>query len=239
MFVVYLTVYKGDRLPPFYIGSTSQENFDSGYRGSVRSKQYMKIWEEELRQHPHLFSSVVLSTHDTREEAFEAELANQMIVGIPKSPFFINKALASKRFMFGGTHTEETIQKLSDAMRGKPKSAEHTEKISASLKGKSKSEDHKRSLRIAWESRDRHLSEEHCAKISASAKGKARSEAAKAAISTGKKGKPNVIASRPCTIDGITIYPSLRALGKALGSGKSGARHPNFRFVESNQQTKK
>lgn len=38
--------------------------------------------------------------------------------------------------------------------------------------------------------------------------------------------------SRPCTVDGITIYPSRLALSKALGRGKAGDRHPNFRFVD-------
>jgi hypothetical protein len=38
--------------------------------------------------------------------------------------------------------------------------------------------------------------------------------------------------SNPCTVDGITIYPSLKALVAALGSGKTGRKHPNFRFTE-------
>jgi hypothetical protein len=230
-YVVYLTVYRGDRLPPFYIGSTSLENFNSGYRGSVRSKQYRKIWLDELELNSHLFSTVVISEHSTRKQAFEAELALQLLVGVPKSPLFINKALASSSFMFGGEHTAETKAKLADGMRGVPKTKEHAEKISQALTGKGKTEEHKKAMQAAWESRDRTLSEDHCTKIAEALKGKARSEQTKSAISNGKRGKPNVKASRPCTIDGITIYPSLRALGKALGSGKSGARHPSFRFV--------
>jgi hypothetical protein len=38
--------------------------------------------------------------------------------------------------------------------------------------------------------------------------------------------------SRACTIDGATIYPSLQALIRALGQGKAGAKHPNFRYVD-------
>jgi hypothetical protein len=40
---------------------------------------------------------------------------------------------------------------------------------------------------------------------------------------------------KPCTVDGITIYPGQRALIKALGGGKAGSRHPNFRYVEVTQ----
>lgn len=38
--------------------------------------------------------------------------------------------------------------------------------------------------------------------------------------------------SKPCTIDGVTIYPSVVSLIAANGQGKSGLRHPNFRYVE-------
>ena len=75
-------------------------------------KQYRKIWLDELELNSHLFSTVVISEHSTRKQAFEAELALQLLVGVPKSPLFINKALASSSFMFGGEHTEETKEKL-------------------------------------------------------------------------------------------------------------------------------
>jgi hypothetical protein len=51
------------------------------------------------------------------------------------------------------------------------------------------------------------------------------------------KGKPEARAklsksmSKPCTIDGVTIYPSRMALIKVLGHGASGMRHLNFRYV--------
>jgi hypothetical protein len=41
--------------------------------------------------------------------------------------------------------------------------------------------------------------------------------------------------SRPCTIDGATIYPSLRALIDVLGSGHEGSKHPNFRYINEVQ----
>jgi hypothetical protein len=39
MYCVYLTIYKGNNLPPFYIGSTSIDKIDGGYHGSVMSEE--------------------------------------------------------------------------------------------------------------------------------------------------------------------------------------------------------
>lgn len=36
---------------------------------------------------------------------------------------------------------------------------------------------------------------------------------------------------KPCTIDGVNIYPSVSALIAALGAGKNGSRSPNFRHI--------
>jgi hypothetical protein len=36
---------------------------------------------------------------------------------------------------------------------------------------------------------------------------------------------------RPCTVDGVTIYPSFKALVQALGQGKAGTRSPTFKYV--------
>ena len=38
--------------------------------------------------------------------------------------------------------------------------------------------------------------------------------------------------SKPCTVDGIEIFPSLTDLVKSLGWGKKGARSKDFRYVE-------
>lgn len=36
---------------------------------------------------------------------------------------------------------------------------------------------------------------------------------------------------KPCTVDGVKIYPSLRALCDELGHGSKGGRSPTFRYV--------
>ena len=38
--------------------------------------------------------------------------------------------------------------------------------------------------------------------------------------------------NRPCTIDGVTVFPSGNALIAALGKGKKGRNHPHFRFLQ-------
>jgi hypothetical protein len=43
----------------------------------------------------------------------------------------------------------------------------------------------------------------------------------------------STLVRKPCTVDGITIYPSRRALVAALGENKTGARSPNFRYVSA------
>lgn len=68
-YCVYLTIYRGDKFPPLYIGSTSIKRLNEGYRGSVKSIKYQKLWKQEQKQNPHLFETKILSTYFTREEA--------------------------------------------------------------------------------------------------------------------------------------------------------------------------
>jgi len=37
---------------------------------------------------------------------------------------------------------------------------------------------------------------------------------------------------QPCTIDGVTIYPSRKSLIDALGQGCLGVKHPDFRYIK-------
>jgi hypothetical protein len=71
MFCTYLTTYKGNKLPMFYVGSTSVSKINNGYRGSVASKAYKQIWISELKNNPQLFETRIISLHNKREEAIE------------------------------------------------------------------------------------------------------------------------------------------------------------------------
>jgi len=57
MYVTYLVTYTGDKLPKFYIGSTSEEKVLSGkYFGSVSSKKYKNIFLDEKKKSSRIIS---------------------------------------------------------------------------------------------------------------------------------------------------------------------------------------
>lgn len=95
--------------------------------------------------------------------------------------------------------------RAAEKLKGRTLSPEHRASLSKAMKGKP--------VKVTWGD-----------KISAGKKGKKRSEADCKAISAR--------VSKPCTVDGITIYPSLGALIKALGGGKAGRKHPNLRYID-------
>jgi hypothetical protein len=101
IYCTYLTVYSGNKLPPFYIGSTSIENINKGYHGSVKSKKYKEIWKSELKNNSNLFKTKILTTHNTREEALEKEKFFHQKLDVVKSPLYVNRAIASKNGCFG------------------------------------------------------------------------------------------------------------------------------------------
>ena len=133
IYCTYLTVYTGNKLPPFYIGSTSIDNINKGYRGSVQSKQYKSIWKQELHSHPDLFKTIILTKHETREEAMEREVVFQEAFSVARNPMYINMAHANGKFFTSGPQSPETIAKISAGMTGKTLSPETRAKISAKL----------------------------------------------------------------------------------------------------------
>lgn len=123
----YLTSYFGNKLPPFYIGSSTVENVNKGYRGSVASKEYKKIWKEELKNHPELFKIRVLTLHKNRKDASEQERIFQTKFNVVKNPLYINKAIVNPNHCFGNVitgknnpyygrrHTDEIKKKMSES----------------------------------------------------------------------------------------------------------------------------
>jgi len=45
------------------------------------------------------------------------------------------------------------------------------------------------------------------------------------------RAKKSAAMSKPCTIDGITIYASRKELIAELGQGKNGLKNKNFRYI--------
>lgn len=132
-YCVYLTVYSGNKLPPFYIGSSDEEKINSGYRGSVQSKKYKKIWEEELRNNQSAFKTIIICYCDSRENCLSRELELQKKLNVVKSTLYINESFAQPNGFhgmnnsgknhpsFGLKQSKETKDKISKANSGKKK----------------------------------------------------------------------------------------------------------------------
>jgi hypothetical protein len=195
IYCTYLTVYTGNKLPPFYIGSTSVDKINKGYRGSVASKNYKSIWKQELHSHPDLFKTIILTRHETRQEAMEREIVFQEAFTVARNPLYINMAHANGKFFTSGPLAPETKAKMSAAKIGQKPSPETIAKLSAAKTGKKLgplSSEHKAKLTAAKKGKKR--SPEAIAKTAAGHTGQKRSPETKAKMSaakTGKKRGPN------------------------------------------------
>lgn len=147
MYCVYLTIYSGNKLPPFYIGSTSIKKLNSGYRGSVSSKKYSYTFNTEVKTNPHLFKTKIISHCNTRKEALLRENELQRKLDVISSTLYMNESFASENGFFGydnsgtfngffgKTHSEKTLNKMrkpksQTSNYSKPKSAKHKANIS-------------------------------------------------------------------------------------------------------------
>lgn len=149
-FCVYLTIYLGNKLPMFYIGSSSCERvLVNKYNGTVTSKRYSKIWNYEQRHNSHLFKTLIIQRCETRELALDREEYIQRKLNVVRNPLYINMTYANKGFLNCGPHSEETIKKISKAKTGK-RGAKHSEetkrKMSQSSLGKPKSLSHRENM---------------------------------------------------------------------------------------------
>lgn len=148
-YVVYLTTYHGDSLPPFYIGYTTKAKVFSGYNGSVQSKKYGSIWRQERKDHPELFETEIISHHDTDLDARAREESLHRFYDVPNNPAFINMSIGMANFggcgennskgMLHKTHSEETKRKMR-----KPKSNHKKRKPTTDAAKKSMSESAKK-----------------------------------------------------------------------------------------------
>ena len=117
LFCVYLTTYKGNKIPPFYIGSGNLTNINKKskpYLGTVTSKEYKTIWESEIKYNRNLFKLQVIKTFPTRSEAFDYERKIHIKLDVVRNPLYINKSIAGSTFnMYGSKHTPETKSQMS------------------------------------------------------------------------------------------------------------------------------
>jgi len=140
-YAIYLTTYMGNKMPMFYIGSSSVSRIKDGYHGTVVSKKYKEIWLSELKNNKHLFKTQIIKTYESRKEAIEAEFRVQKSLNVVKSPLYINMSNASVNGFFGMSQkglqrSQETKDKLSKIHSGKTITEEHRAAISKKLKGR-------------------------------------------------------------------------------------------------------
>lgn len=141
IYAVYLTTYFGNKLPIYYIGSSSVSKIENGYHGTVTSKKYKSIWLSELKINPNLFKTKIIRTYKTRKEASEVEFRLQKALGVVRSSMYINMATASVNGFFGmptkgRVVSQETRDKISKIHKGKTISESHRLAITKKLSGR-------------------------------------------------------------------------------------------------------
>lgn len=162
-YCTYITFYAGRNLPPFYIGYSTISKVKSGYHGSVSSKQYAMIWNQELRNNPEKFKTVILTTHSDIQEAKKKETYFQSHFSVHKNQMYVNMSIANVKFYVKKRtiehnrnisiakkksqyrHSQETLDLISKKKLGKkfpnrkPISEEVKRQISEKLKGRKRS----------------------------------------------------------------------------------------------------
>lgn len=214
-YVTYLVTYIGDKLPKYYIGSTSECKLKSGnYFGSISSIKYKDIFKDERKNNPDLFSIEILHSYSTHEEAIEKELELQIKYNVVKSIDYMNESLAKVNGFFGrdtsgenhpnfgNKLSDETKKKISNTLTGRIEKEETRKKKSLSklgdknsFYGKKHSEETKDKISESrkdiepW-NKGIPMSEDVKKKLSESKKGKKASEETKRKLSEMRKGKP-------------------------------------------------
>lgn len=139
IYCTYLTVYLGNKMPPFYIGHSTVSKVLNGYRGSVCSEKYRKTWREELSYNPHLFKTIILTQHSTRDDAIIKEECFQEKMNVVRNPLYINCAIARRTFRLQDKRSPETILKIKNGLKKYAKTNDHKHKLSINQKGRPKS----------------------------------------------------------------------------------------------------
>ena len=108
-YCTYITFYRGNKLPPFYIGYSSIKKINEGYNGSVSSQKYQYIWLKERKDNIHLFSTKIIKTFNTRKEANIHEEYLQTFLNVHKNSMYINMSIGFAKFNMtesfdNGTH---------------------------------------------------------------------------------------------------------------------------------------
>lgn len=134
-YCAYIIFYRGNKLPPFYIGSgtvSKIQNKKKPYFGSVKSKKYCDIWKSELKINKHLFRLEIIKTFNTRSEAIDYEEYLHNHLKVVKNVLYTNQASAKGKFFCIGKQSKETCIKKSISLKG-----------NTNAKGNKRSKEHK------------------------------------------------------------------------------------------------
>lgn len=152
--------------------------------------------------------------------AFEQHLIEENF----KNPLILNAHYhknGGNHFLQKAPHSEESKKKIGLASKNRPRTKEWQDKQRTSHLGKTHSQETKDKMSLARKGKIK--TPEHLAKISKALKG------------SGNMNKAILIRAetqkKKCTVDGITIYSSLKELTAVHGYGKNGARSPNFKYI--------
>lgn len=118
-YCVYLTTYRGSKLPPFYIGSTTVANVQRGYRGTPKSKKFKSTWKQEVKNNPHLFKTQIVCVLSTEVAAREKERKLQWLLQVVKSDLYISLVYANLKFGASGENHYLYKQVLPQSTRDK------------------------------------------------------------------------------------------------------------------------
>lgn len=213
IYCTYLTVYYGNKLPPFYIGSSSIHKVETGYHGSVSSRLYKKVWKSELKTNPSQFKTFIITTHSTRELAYLTEKKIQTTFNVIHNPLYINQSILNEKFTTSGLPvSDSTRKKLSRLHKGKTVTTETRIKLAAAQTGNTLSEETKSKLSMIhkskWENpeyrqakvlkaRQVNSSPEYREKMRISSTGRHHTEETKNKIANSRKGKLNPMFGKP------------------------------------------
>jgi len=157
-----------------------------------------------------VFTKHILGEYETREEASAAE--DEYLREYWDVPGRVNKALG-----FTYEFDDEVRAKHSVSMKAAYSSSEARAKLRAMLNRPDIREKLSKSAKIVQNKPEVRAKKSASIKIALS--------------SPDTRKKLTESKNKPCTVDGITIYPSRKALAAKLGWGKSGVTHPHFQYV--------
>ncbi len=210
-YCVYLTEYKGDKLPQFYIGSSSIEKVQNGYNGSVSSKKYGKIYKQEQKENKHLFETLILRSCINRKFALKAENYIQKQYNVVKSELFMNQSFArgngfhgmdnsgATNSFYGKHHSSEAKKKMSKAWETRVISEETKKKMSIASKGRIFSEESR--IKKSKSLMGHKVTEETRKKLRNANLGKLHTEKAIKKMSESKKGDKNSMFGKTHSVE--------------------------------------